>query len=195
MGCEPSGGADIPVRETSWVRAEPCGSQYVLLCLWLGTRAGFVVGRRLLDKGHGVAFLTGSEDLLPNLTKNELNSVLGNVWHAAVQQQIAKADAIIDVETILHAASENISMMKLAAAIHRGCRFKADPSSSPLQAARRFVPVADRLILSHALSGDRARSLGWTTSRSSVLKEVERNAREDALVSRLKLPGTECKEK
>jgi nucleoside-diphosphate-sugar epimerase len=59
---------------------------------------GFVVGQRLLAEGHKVTMLTTSEDLLPNLAKNQMNPVLGHVEDASVQQQLAKADAVIDVE-------------------------------------------------------------------------------------------------
>ena len=300
---------------------------------------GFVVAQRLLAEGHKVTMLTGFEGLVPNLAKNNMNPILGDVQDAAVRQEIAKADAVIDVElpntlllqkvrvtrlrpyllaqllrnsgrslivtssaavlgdtgpvpagenkrshplpgfawlprleneivqargvrsivirpawevhgsrppnsaidignwiklakrfrrgkyiglgencysavhfddladlyrislkgtvagTILHAASENFSMKELAAAIHRGLGFKGEPSSLSLKEARRFTPIADRLIYSHALSGDLARTLGWRPSRDSILKEVEQRAFENTLVSRLKLPGTECRTK
>jgi nucleoside-diphosphate-sugar epimerase len=97
--------------------------------------------------------------------------------------------------TILHAASENFSMKEFAGAIHRGFGFKGQPSSVSLKDARRFVPAAERLTFSHALSGDHARTLGWKPSRDSIMKEVVEMAREDAFVSHLKLPKTECKEK
>ena len=300
---------------------------------------GFVVAQRLLAEGHKVTMLTSFEDLVPNLAKNNMNPVLGDVQDAAVRQQIAKADAVIDVElpntlllqkvrvarlrpyllaqllrdsgkslivtssaavlgdtgpvpvgenkranplpgfawlprlenevvqarglrcivirpawevhgsrppnwaigianwiklakrfrrgkyiglgencysavhfddladlyrislkkaaagTILHAASENFLIKELAAAIHRGLGFKGEPSSLSLKEARRFTPIADRLTYSHALSGDLARTLGWRPSGDSILKEIEQRVFEDALVSRLKLPGTECRTK
>jgi len=59
---------------------------------------GFAVGQRLLAEGHKVTMLTSYEDLIPNLTKNRMNPVLGNVQDASVQQNVAKADAVIDVE-------------------------------------------------------------------------------------------------
>ena len=298
---------------------------------------GFVVGQRLLAEGHTVTMLTSFEDLIPNLTKNRMNPILGRVQDASVHQSIRKADAVIDVEcpnpllsrrvyvtrlrpyllaqilegtgrpllvttgaavlgdtgptpiseharlnpirghawlarlenevlksakvrcvvirpawelhgcrppswgvaisnwmrlarryrrgryigsgenlwsavhfddladlyslalkkaaprTILHAASENFSMKELVTTIHRGLGFKGEPSSLPLKEARRFSPLADALIQSHALSSEVARTLGWQPSRGSIMKEVEQGARENAFVSRLKLPRTECK--
>lgn len=298
---------------------------------------GFVVGRLLLAEGHTVTMLTCYEDLIPNLTKNNLNPVLGHVHDASVQECIRKADAVIDVErpnpllrrkvyvarlrpyllaralegtdrplivttgavvlgdtgpipvsenarvrpprghswlarleneilkssklrgvvirpawelhgcrppsweigisnwmriakrfrrgryiesgenrwsavhfddladlyclalkkaagrTILHAASENFSMKELVSTIHTSLGFKGDASSLSLKDARRFSPIADALIQSHALSSDVARTLGWRPSRASIMKEVEQRAKENAFVSRMKLPRTECK--
>jgi hypothetical protein len=96
---------------------------------------------------------------------------------------------------ILHAASENFSMKELAAAIHRGLGYKGEPSSLSLKDAQRFSPIAYNLRLSHALSVDLARSLGWRPSRDSILKEIEHDSLVDAYVSKLKLPRSECKEK
>ena len=100
-----------------------------------------------------------------------------------------------DPGMILHAASENFSMKELAVTIHRGLRYRGEPSSLSLTEARRFSPIADRLIQSHARSGDLARVLGWRPSRDSIMKEVEQTVFEDAFVSRLRLPRTECKER
>lgn len=289
---------------------------------------GFVVGQQLLAEGHTVTMLTSYEDLIPNLTKNNLNPILGHVHDASVRQSIRKADAVIDVEcpnpllsrrvyvnrlrpfllaqvlegtglplivttgpavlgdtgptpvsedarlhplrghgwlarlesellksykvrcvvvrpawelhgcrpsswgiatsnwmrlarrfrrgryigsgenrwsavhlddladlyslalkkaaskTILHAASENFSMKELATTIHAGLGFKGEPSSLTLKEARRFSPIADALIQSHALSSDVARALGWQPSRGSIMKEVEQKARENACFPR-----------
>jgi nucleoside-diphosphate-sugar epimerase len=95
--------------------------------------------------------------------------------------------------TILHGASENFSMKELATTIHRSMGFKGEPSSLSLEKARLFSPIADALIRSHALSSDLARSLGWQPSGGSIMKEIERRVFENELVSRLKLPRTECK--
>ena len=97
--------------------------------------------------------------------------------------------------TILHAASENFSMKELAEVIHRGLGLKGEPSSVSLKDARRFVPAAERLTLGHALSYDQARTIGWKPSRDSIMQEVEQIAREEAFVSRLKMPRTECRVK
>jgi nucleoside-diphosphate-sugar epimerase len=97
--------------------------------------------------------------------------------------------------TILHAVSENISTQELVAAIHRGYEFKGEPSGISLKDARRTIPSAERFTYSHSLSGDRARALGWIAARDSVLQEVERSARDAVLVSRFRLPRTECNEK
>lgn len=297
---------------------------------------GFVVGQRLLADGHKVTMLTQCDDLMSNLSKNEMSPVLGRVEDASVQQQLAKADAVIDVELpnaqllrkvqvarlrpyilaralqgsgrplivtssaailgdtgrvsvdesarlrplpgyawlprlenevlksrgvrsvvirpawelhgcrppswaiamgnwmklarrfrrgkyigsgdnrysavhfddladlyrvaleragagmILHGASENFSMKELATTIHMSMGFKGEPSSLSLEQARRFSPIADALIRSHALSGDFARSLGWQPSRNSIMKDVEQRVSESVLVSRLRLPRTEC---
>lgn len=59
---------------------------------------GFIVDQRLLAEGHQVTILTTYEDLLPHLAKNKMNPVLGHVEDASVQQQVAKADAVIEVE-------------------------------------------------------------------------------------------------
>ena len=93
--------------------------------------------------------------------------------------------------TILHGASENVATKQLAEAIHRGMGFKGDPSSLSLEEARRYIPIADALTRSHALSGDLARTLGWRPFRGSILNEVERHAAEIALASRHKQSGTE----
>jgi nucleoside-diphosphate-sugar epimerase len=299
---------------------------------------GFVVAQRLLAEGHKVTMLTSFEDLIPNLTKNNMNPILGRIQDATVQRQLAKADAAIDVElpntfplrkvqvaplrpsllrqafegsrrplivtsnaailgdtgpvpasesarlrplsgfawlprleeeilkasgvrgivirpawhvhgrrpqssaipvgwlrlakrlrrgkyigsgenrysavhfddladlycialkktpagTILHGASENFSMIELATAIHRGLGYKGEPSSLSLKDAQRFSPIAYNLTLSHALSGDLARTLGWKPSRDSIMKEIEQDASAHAYVSKLKLPRTECKKK
>jgi nucleoside-diphosphate-sugar epimerase len=57
---------------------------------------GFVIAQRLLAEGHKVNILTRSEDLVPNLTKNGMSPVLGGIQDAVTQ--LAKADAVIDVE-------------------------------------------------------------------------------------------------
>lgn len=297
---------------------------------------GFVVGQRLLADGHKVTMLTTCDDLMPNLAKNKMSPVLGRVEDASVQQRLAKADAVIDLElpntlllqkvqvarlrpyllaralrgsgrplivtssaailgdtgpvpaeesarlrplpgyawlprlenevlksgvksvvirpawevhgcrppswavaignwmklarrfrrgkyigsgenrhsavhfddladlycialrragarTILHGASENFSMKELAMTIHRSMGFKGEPSSLSLEQARRFSPIADALMRSHALSGGLARSLGWRPSRCSIMKDVEQRVSESVFVSRLRLPRTECK--
>jgi nucleoside-diphosphate-sugar epimerase len=57
---------------------------------------GFVIARRLVAEGHKVNILTAFEDLIPNLTKNGLNPVLGEVTDDIPQRLLAKADAVID---------------------------------------------------------------------------------------------------
>jgi nucleoside-diphosphate-sugar epimerase len=57
---------------------------------------GFVIARRLLVEGHQVNILTGFEDLIPNLKKNELNPVLGEITDDDPQRLLGKADAVID---------------------------------------------------------------------------------------------------
>jgi nucleoside-diphosphate-sugar epimerase len=292
---------------------------------------GFVIARKLLTARHKVSLLTGSEDLLPNLAKNGMNPVLGEIEDAEPQRALAKADAVIDAElplvlvgadiginaepplllfrknvriarlrplrlrnalrgskrtlivtshaavlgdtgpvplaedarprplrgyawvprlereilgsrgmrtivvrpawllhgrgcqidigianwirlawrcrrgkyigagencysavhledlaelycialskaqprTIIHAASENLSIKELALSIHRAMQLKGQPSSFSLDEARRFTPIADTLTLSHALSGDFARrTLGWQPSHDSILKTI-----------------------
>lgn len=296
---------------------------------------GFVVGQQLLAAGHTVTMLTCYEDLVPNLTKNNITPIVGHVLDASVQQSIRRADAVIDVEcpnpllsrrvyvnrlrpfllaqalegtgrplvvttgaavlgdtgptpvsedarlhplrghgwlarlenellksskvqcvvirpawelhgcrppscgtavsnwmrlarrfrrgryigsgenrwsavhfddlaelyplalkkaasrTILHAVSENFSMKELVTTIHAGFGFKGEPSSLTLKDARRFSPIADALIQSHALSSEVARALGWQPFRGSIMKEVEQEARENAFVSRAKVRRTE----
>jgi nucleoside-diphosphate-sugar epimerase len=66
-----------------------CGSELGL---------GFVVGQRLLAEGHKVTMLTSYEDLMPNLSKNKMNPVLGSTHDPPAQLSITKADAVIDVE-------------------------------------------------------------------------------------------------
>jgi nucleoside-diphosphate-sugar epimerase len=112
---------------------------------------------------------------------------LADVYGVALKNAVAG--------TILHAASENFSMKQLAEVIHRGLGLKGEPSSVSLKDVRRFVPAAERLTLSHALSSDYAGNLGWKPSRDSIMKEVEQFAREEAFVSRLKMPRTECRMK
>jgi hypothetical protein len=81
-------------------------------------------------------------------------------------------------------------------AIHRGFGFKGEPSSLTLSEARRFSPIADSLVRSHALFGDLAKHLlGWKPRGDSILKEVERAGFLEAYASRHKLPRTECKER
>jgi len=57
---------------------------------------GFVIARRLVAEGHQVNILTGLEDLVPNLTKNGLNPVLGEITDDDPQRLLGKADAVID---------------------------------------------------------------------------------------------------
>jgi hypothetical protein len=57
---------------------------------------GFVVAQRLLSQGHKVMMLTNFDDLIPNLTKNGVHPVRGQIQDAAPQRQLAKADAVID---------------------------------------------------------------------------------------------------
>src|SRR5437660_10167101 len=59
---------------------------------------GFIIARQLLATGHKVNLLTSFEDLIPNLTKNGINPVLGRIENATPQRQLAKADAVIDAE-------------------------------------------------------------------------------------------------
>jgi nucleoside-diphosphate-sugar epimerase len=110
---------------------------------------------------------------------------LADLYCVALKRGVAK--------TILHGASENFSMKELATTIHKSMGFKGEPSSLSIEQARRFSPMADALIRSHALSGDLARSLGWQPSRSSIMKDVEQGVSENVFVSRLRLPRTECK--
>ena len=90
---------------------------------------------------------------------------------------------------------ENFSMKELAESIHRGLGLNGEVSSVSLKNARRFVPAAERLTLSHALACEHARALGWKPSPDSIMKEVEQFAREDAFLSHVNAPRTECKEK
>ncbi|HET6178468.1 MAG TPA: hypothetical protein VFE61_16160 [Candidatus Sulfotelmatobacter sp.] len=57
---------------------------------------GFVIARRLVAEGHQVNILTGFEDLIPNLTKNGLNPVFGEITDDDPQRLLGKADAVID---------------------------------------------------------------------------------------------------
>ena len=59
---------------------------------------GFIIARQLLATGHKVNLLTSFEDLIPNLTKNGINPVLGRIENATPQRQLAKAEAVIDAE-------------------------------------------------------------------------------------------------
>jgi nucleoside-diphosphate-sugar epimerase len=58
----------------------------------------FVIARRLLEEGHKVNLLTGFENLIPNLTKNGMNPVLGGIRDGVPQKALAKADAVIDAK-------------------------------------------------------------------------------------------------
>lgn len=57
---------------------------------------GFVIARRLVAEGHQVNILTAFEDLMPNLTKNGFNPVLGEITDDDPQRLLGKADAVID---------------------------------------------------------------------------------------------------
>lgn len=57
---------------------------------------GFVIGRRLANAGHKVSILTEFDDLIPNLTKNGLNPVLGEITDDIPGRLLAKADVVID---------------------------------------------------------------------------------------------------
>src|SRR5713101_1554808 len=59
---------------------------------------GFIIARQLLATGHKVNLLTSFEDLIPNLTKNGINPVLGRIEDATTKRQLVKADAGIDAE-------------------------------------------------------------------------------------------------
>ena len=69
----------------------------VFLC---GNELGlaFVIARRLLEAGHKVNVLTQFESLIPNLKKNGMNPVLGEIQDEAPQKALAKADAAIDAK-------------------------------------------------------------------------------------------------
>ena len=57
---------------------------------------GFVIARRLAAEGHQVNILTSFEDLIPNLTKNGLKPVLGEITDDDPQRLLGKADVAID---------------------------------------------------------------------------------------------------
>lgn len=57
---------------------------------------GLVIARRLVAEGHRVDILTEFDDLIPNLRKNGLNPVLGEVMDSDPQCLLGKADAVID---------------------------------------------------------------------------------------------------
>lgn len=57
---------------------------------------GFVIARRLVAEGHQANILTAFEDLMPNLTKNGLNPVLGEITDDDSQRLLGKADVVID---------------------------------------------------------------------------------------------------
>jgi nucleoside-diphosphate-sugar epimerase len=57
---------------------------------------GFAIARRLVRAGHQVNLLTAYEDLIPNLAKNRLNPVFGEITDDAPQRLLRKADAVID---------------------------------------------------------------------------------------------------
>jgi nucleoside-diphosphate-sugar epimerase len=57
---------------------------------------GFLIARRLVREGHHINVLTSFEDLLPNLTKNGLNPVLGEITDDDPQRLLGRADAVID---------------------------------------------------------------------------------------------------
>jgi len=71
------------------MRVFVCGSELGL---------GFVIARRLLEEGHKVNLLTRFENLIPNLSKNGMSPVLGEVWDEAPRKALAKADAVIDAK-------------------------------------------------------------------------------------------------
>jgi nucleoside-diphosphate-sugar epimerase len=59
---------------------------------------GFVVAQRLIAQGHRIVMFTSFDDLIPNLRKNGMNPVLGDIEDAEPQRQLARADAVIDTE-------------------------------------------------------------------------------------------------
>jgi nucleoside-diphosphate-sugar epimerase len=95
--------------------------------------------------------------------------------------------------TVIHGVSENVTAKQLAGAIHSGMRFTGEPSSLSLEEASRYIPIADELTRSHALSGALAKTHGWRPSQGSILKDVEQQAAEVAFASRHRLSRTQCR--
>lgn len=167
----------------------PAGPQFVSsvqhasLCLWIRTRDRFrrcpaLDGRGPRRRGKYI----GAGD-------NAYSAVHFDDLAALYCAALKKAGA----RTVLNGVRENVTTKQLAGAIHRGMGFKGDPSSLSLEEARRYIPIADQLTRSHALSGDLARTLGWRPSQGSILKDVEQHAAEMAFASRHKLSRTECR--
>lgn len=67
---------------------------------------GFVIARRLVAESHQVNVLTGFDDLIPNLSKNGLNPVLGEITDDDPQRLLGKADGVIDSAFSVHVPKE-----------------------------------------------------------------------------------------
>jgi nucleoside-diphosphate-sugar epimerase len=80
---------------------------------------GFVIARRLVAEGHRVNLLTGFEDLIPNLTKNGLNPVFGEITDDAPQRLLAKADVVIDAALPSTFAKKKVHTARLRPALLR----------------------------------------------------------------------------
>jgi len=74
---------------------------------------GFVIARRLVSDGHKVSILTRFESLIPNLTKNGLSPVLGEIRDKVPKQMLAKADAVIDAELPPHSLRRRVRIGQL----------------------------------------------------------------------------------
>jgi len=130
------------------MRVFVCGSELGL---------GFVIARRLLEEGHKVNLLTRFENLIPNLSKNGMSPVLGEVWDEAPRKALAKADAVIDAKlpgTLLRQRIHigRLRPMLLKKALGRSSRLLIATSDAAVLGDTGPTPVVESARL-HPLKG------------------------------------------
>ena len=104
-----------------------------------------------------------------------------NVWSAVQPKDLADLYSRVIKKPksgiLLHASAEYFSMREVAETVRRGLMLPSECSSITLEEARKYSPVADRLIKNSAISGRCAKeSFGWLPSGRSLLERVEYQA-------------------
>jgi nucleoside-diphosphate-sugar epimerase len=138
---------------------------------------GFVIARRLVEKGHQVDVLTAFEDLIPNLRKNGLNPVLGEITDDDPQRVLGKADAVIDAAFPFTFPKKRVHSARLRPVLLRNAlkssgRLLIVTSHAAILGDTGPTPATEH-VRAHPLRGfDRALRLEKDLSNSSKLQVV-----------------------